>query len=148
MVISERQFALLDQQVFAEVSGDFNPIHTDPIAARRLPFGEPIVHGIHLVLWGLEQILADQLVEASGLEIVRLQANFKIPVKLGMTVKLVETRPEVDAQGFDILLSDKRAVSCLFEIQRVGISPEPLSPTQDDRSCKAVSYTHLTLPTN
>tara|TARA_B100002051_G_scaffold243875_1_gene250078 strand:- start:1572 stop:3020 length:1449 start_codon:yes stop_codon:yes gene_type:complete len=144
MMISERRFALIDQQVFAEASGDFNPIHTDPIAARRLPFGEPIVHGIHLVLWGLEQILADQLVEASGLEIVRLRANFKIPVKLGMTVKLVETRPEMDAQGFDILLYDKRAVSCLFEIQRVGISSGFLPPTKEDRLCKELAFEDLT----
>ena len=143
-MISERRFALIDQQVFAEASGDFNPIHTDPIAARRLPFGEPIVHGIHLVLWGLEQILADQLVEASGLEIVRLRANFKIPVKLGMTVKLVETRPEMDAQGFDILLYDKRAVSCLFEIQRVGISSGFLPPTKEDRLCKELAFEDLT----
>lgn len=33
---------------FAEVSGDFNPIHLDPVEAARSPFGERIAHGFLL----------------------------------------------------------------------------------------------------
>lgn len=43
-----------DQARFAALSGDFNPIHVDPLAARRLPFGTPVAHGMHLVMWALE----------------------------------------------------------------------------------------------
>src|SRR5690606_8596795 len=33
---------------FAVVSGDRNPIHTDPLAARLAGLGDPIVHGMWL----------------------------------------------------------------------------------------------------
>jgi len=49
-----RAFSLEDQLAFAALSGDFNPIHVDPLLARRLLFGAPVVHGVHLLLWGLE----------------------------------------------------------------------------------------------
>jgi hypothetical protein len=40
----QRRFTLDDQVAFAHLSGDFNPIHVDPIAGRRHMFGEPVVH--------------------------------------------------------------------------------------------------------
>src|SRR6266850_1891833 len=49
-----RTFSLEDQSAFAALSGDFNPIHVDPLLARRLLFGAPVVHGVALLLWGLE----------------------------------------------------------------------------------------------
>ena len=35
---------------FACLSGDFNPLHVDAVAARRLQFGGTVCHGVHLVL--------------------------------------------------------------------------------------------------
>ena len=43
-----------DQAFFAALSGDWNPMHMDPVAARRTQAGLPAVHGIHGLLWGLE----------------------------------------------------------------------------------------------
>ena len=50
----KRAFNLDDQHIFAEVSGDYNPIHIDPIYARRTNYGKPVVHGINLLLWALD----------------------------------------------------------------------------------------------
>lgn len=44
-----------DQALFAALSFDRNPMHVDPVAARRLLTGLPVVHGIHVLMTALEQ---------------------------------------------------------------------------------------------
>lgn len=47
------------QRQFAALTGDWNPMHMDAIAARRTQPGAPVVHGIHTLLWGLEWMAAE-----------------------------------------------------------------------------------------
>jgi acyl dehydratase len=63
------------QSAFVAVSGDRNPIHVDPLAARRLPFGRIAVHGMHLVLDALERIT-----ELTHQAPRRVKATFRHPV--------------------------------------------------------------------
>jgi len=49
-------FQMTDQQRFAAITGDYNPMHLDPVAARRTQAGAPVVHGIHSLLWLLDQL--------------------------------------------------------------------------------------------
>jgi hypothetical protein len=75
-----RTFSLVDQLAFAALSGDFNPLHVDPVLARRLLFGTPVVHGVHLLLWSLESAWPEgrgpaRLAEVSG--------TFRQPVRAG-----------------------------------------------------------------
>lgn len=49
---------LEESLVFAALSGDFNPLHVDPILARRLKFGGSVVHGVHILLAALDAALA------------------------------------------------------------------------------------------
>ena len=42
MIIATRIFNQEDQEIFAELSGDFNPIHLDPIFSRRLLLEKPL----------------------------------------------------------------------------------------------------------
>jgi NADP-dependent 3-hydroxy acid dehydrogenase YdfG len=60
MRLAQRRFSSTDQQQFASCSGDYNPIHVDPVEARRTQAGAPVVHGIHLLLWALDSIVAEQ----------------------------------------------------------------------------------------
>lgn len=41
---------------FAAASGDRSPVHVDPVAARRRFPGEPVVHGVHLLLRAVETV--------------------------------------------------------------------------------------------
>jgi acyl dehydratase len=53
-----RLFTAHDQERFASLSGDFNPMHMDEAAARRTQAGTCAVHGVHAFLWALEQLAA------------------------------------------------------------------------------------------
>lgn len=74
-----RIFTLEDQKMFALISGDYNPLHIDPVVARRVLHGEVIVHGVHSLLWALNCWL-HKLTEQ--ISILRLNATFLRPVFL------------------------------------------------------------------
>ncbi len=42
----ERVFEEKDLQTFADLSGDYNPLHLDPMYAAETSFGRPVVHGM------------------------------------------------------------------------------------------------------
>ena len=76
-----------DQMAFTKISGDHNPVHIEPAAARRLGFDTPIVHGARLVLWALEHIIAHSAHQRRK-ELAWLSAEFKHPVMLNRRVDL------------------------------------------------------------
>jgi len=78
---------------FGELSGDVNPLHVDPTAARRLRFGGTVVHGVHLLLTAIDAYLADG--SAPG-RLTSLRAKFRAPVATG-TVCTTETIHRPDA---------------------------------------------------
>lgn len=73
--------SLDSQKAFAALSGDFNPLHLDPVRARRTLFGQIAVHGVHNVLLGLEAHLTGEAVR-----IDRVAVTFKTPVFLNRDV--------------------------------------------------------------
>lgn len=68
-----RQFTMDDQRAFAVLSGDANPVHVDPVAARRTMFGGVVVHGVHGLLWALDCIARDLPTPHS---LARIEAKF------------------------------------------------------------------------
>lgn len=83
--LASRTFGENDQALFARLSGDFNPMHIDSLAARRTQAGAPVVHGIHAVLWAV-----DKLLEGAALseQIVSLRVHFTKFIYVGSTVYL------------------------------------------------------------
>src|ERR1700722_4929865 len=65
-----RIFTMADQQRFACLSGDWNPMHMDAVAARRTPAGAPVVHGVHAVLWALNALAEQGMIQAPVASIV------------------------------------------------------------------------------
>lgn len=80
------EFAIsLDESlVFSQLSGDYNPLHVDPIAARRTQFGGTVVHGIHAVLKAADLFSGIWL--RSEVEPAAISIVFTNPVRSGERV--------------------------------------------------------------
>jgi hypothetical protein len=86
-LLLEQCFTSDAQAAFCRLSGDYNPIHADPVAARRMMAGGQVVHGIHQALAALEAALSQQRAGGQSIRhVTSLKAVFKIPVRVGDTV--------------------------------------------------------------
>ncbi|MBX6724034.1 MAG: MaoC family dehydratase N-terminal domain-containing protein [Dactylosporangium sp.] len=75
-----------DVALFAGLSGDFNPLHTDDEFAKETPFGRRIAHGLLIlsIVTGLNQRLG--LFDGTTLAFLGLTWNFRAPVFPGDTI--------------------------------------------------------------
>jgi acyl dehydratase len=108
--LSSRRFTLEDQLEFAEISGDWNPMHVDPIAARRTIYGGVVVHGIHSLFWALECV-AQIAGEKRGLS--HLKTEFKRQMHLDDVIFCKLLR--LDNQDFKLCLEAKGKVLVRIE---------------------------------
>lgn len=83
-MIKPFQHSLQSQSAFAELSGDFNPVHLDPVRARRTMFGQVVTHGVHNVLCGIEEFLKNR-----PFFIKRIAVTFRNPIFLKEDVIIV-----------------------------------------------------------
>lgn len=88
VVLASKTFGDIDQEVFARLSGDFNPIHMDALAARKTQAGFMVVHGIHAVLWALDCLDKSGNL-AGGVSSLKVQFAKFIPVGSTVHLKLV-----------------------------------------------------------
>lgn len=82
---------------FADVSGDFNPIHTSLIGARLFGFRRAIAHG----MWTLGRALAAQQ-PPGGLGVAQVQCDFKLPIFLPGQVTLWNPPSEGSRRDFEV----------------------------------------------
>jgi NADP-dependent 3-hydroxy acid dehydrogenase YdfG len=98
IVLGARSFTLSDQLAFASFSGDCNPIHVDPVAARRTMTGQCVVHGMHTILWALSLLCG-----RTGILASELKVKFWKPVFLDDEVQCVW---DSDANQVSLLSGD------------------------------------------
>ncbi len=91
--MKRRRFTLSDQDRFAQLSGDYNPLHMDPIAARRYLYGSPVVHGVHALLWALDCWLGNdpEPVNLSAIQVSFLRA---IPLEVQIDCSVTCEQPD------------------------------------------------------
>lgn len=86
-----------DIQQYADVSGDHNPIHTDPEAAAKSPFGTVVAHG-YLTLSRVVPLMAEvfEVTEiSSGINYGLDKLRFPAPVPAGGRIRIRGTVTEV-----------------------------------------------------
>jgi len=139
--MQSRVFTKSDQDMFACLSGDYNPLHTDPVLARRLIFGKLVVHGVHLLLWGLNCLLEDI---SECIVLRKLHVKFYKPVGLNERVKcqLIMVSPE--KVSMELRASEDTVLTAEIEFKRDKIpyysnEYEPKSVLLDNIGCTVIN---------
>lgn len=92
----EHIFTESDIADFAELSGDKNPVHLDAVAARRMGFDGPIVHG--MLAASLISRLLGTVLPGPGTIYLRQELQFRRPIPPGVpviaTVEVVSRRED------------------------------------------------------
>ncbi|HBQ94226.1 MAG TPA: dehydratase [Sulfobacillus sp.] len=74
---------------FAQLSGDFNPLHTDRVFAAGTPFGQPIAHGLLALSMATGLMARLGIFDGTVLAFLSIeQWDFKRPIFFGDTIKV------------------------------------------------------------
>lgn len=127
-ILGRRRFSVGEQGAFARLAGDFNPIHMDPLVARRSVVGEVVVHGIHVVLWSLDAF-ARIIPGAAGVD--SLNVAFPEPLFLGEELELLLQAGTADEFRLVAVTGKRNVATIRLRRRRDGAatsgSSEPLS---------------------
>tara|TARA_S200000501_G_scaffold324055_1_gene321080 strand:+ start:788 stop:2215 length:1428 start_codon:yes stop_codon:yes gene_type:complete len=137
--MKKKQFTLENQLRFAKLSGDYNPIHIDKIAARRMIFGMPIVHGIHPLLWALDIWLqnANEKISISSIKVF-----FEKPIGLDEEISLSINNDDQRRVRMTLLGSNLQVKSTIiftWERSKIEHLSIPFNSFPDKSSSCAVS---------
>ncbi len=130
-----RRFEREDQLKFARLSGDFNPMHMDGIAARRTQAGAPVVHGVHALLWLLDIIARDT---PSLPQVSSIKVRFARMIYVGEVVSLRVTQQDETALQAQVLVDELPAVSVTAKL---GQRPKALSMPAEAKRAPLLSPT-------
>jgi acyl dehydratase/NADP-dependent 3-hydroxy acid dehydrogenase YdfG len=121
-------FTDAEQRDFARLSGDRNPMHLDPLAARRLLAGRPVVHGVHVLLSSVERWRND-----GNLRAANLACTFENPVGVG---EVVVFRQHDDARGRAVIEALVEDVVCARTV--ITTAAEDTAAAAHERSTRPV----------
>ena len=113
--IKKRKFTLEDNIAFAELSGDYNLLHVDAIAARRLLYGSPVVHGVYSLLWGLNSWFAEK---TETIKICSIKSRFHKPIRVGEEVSLSLINEDKKHVKIDLLCGEFAMTSIEFKYEK------------------------------
>jgi 3-hydroxybutyryl-CoA dehydratase len=86
-----------DIKAFADVSGDTNALHQDPVYAAKTRFGECIAHGM-LSAGFISAVLGTRLAPHCCVIYLSQSLRFLRPVKVGDTIKAVAEVKGIEAE--------------------------------------------------
>ena len=91
-----------DVRIFADISGDKNPIHVEAEYAAKTRFGRRLVHGI--LTGGLISALLGMQLPGPGSIYIKQTLNFRAPVYIGDTVTATVTVVKIRAEKGIVIL--------------------------------------------
>src|SRR5579883_1627039 len=116
--IGFKTFGDADQRVFAKVSSDYNPIHMDPVATRRLLTGRQVVHGMNLLFSALEYWEHDPTTV-----LYSIRCTFDNPVSVGERVVFAQQERNAQQTAIDASVDGLRCARIVIETAPRTIEP-------------------------
>lgn len=113
--MGEKRVSPEDQSRFASLSGDVNPLHLDPLFARRTSFGRQVVHGVHTLLWSLDRFFDTW----TGPPPRGLDVRFAKPAFVGDTLCVVLAEDGGDRKRLEITASGAALVTVVLDYSAV-----------------------------
>jgi len=103
----KEDFSLSQEQVnaFAEVTGDFNPLHIDAAYAASTVFKKPIVHGIFGISV-FSKILGMKF-PGEGTIYMKQEISFKRPMYIDVVYEAVATVKEINGERHQAVIETK-----------------------------------------
>lgn len=141
--LASKIFTAQDQNSFALLSGDFNPLHMDPLVARKTHAGLPIVHGMHGVLWALDQLVRSRVVTSRA---GSLKATFTRFIHVGSTVEIRVLHRDERSVRADITVGGLTATRLVFtnDARRKNEqAPRPCGGKTASASAEPAAWVHL-----
>ena len=92
------------------LSGDYNPLHIDPEAAKFGGFDEPILHGL-CTFGHCGQLLLGALADGDSTQFHKIKVRFSYPVFLGDTLRVRAWQESPGRVLFEARVEDKVVVS-------------------------------------
>lgn len=130
-------FCADDLQWFAGASGDYNPIHVDPVAARRLIAGTQVVHGMFTLLSALDFYYRSHTHAPQ-----RIKAYFQKPVLVGDAVQFFFESIENETRVF--VRNDTEEVASIRLIGTGTMITTPAANVRPDKDAvKNYAFTEL-----
>ena len=77
---TSKQITQIDITLYAAITGDFNPVHFDPVYSAKTRFKGPIAHG--MIASGLVSGLIGMKLPGPGTVYLKQTLNFLAPVKV------------------------------------------------------------------
>lgn len=99
-----------NQAQIYRLSGDYNPLHVDPAAARAGGFERPILHGL-CTLGICAQLLVRRLCDGEPGRFRTLRVRFSAPVYPGDTLRLMVWHERANRAIFEARVADRVVVS-------------------------------------
>src|SRR5262245_25559751 len=117
-LLATRSIDLDRSLAFAELSGDFNPLHCDPVVARRTMFRGSVVHGVHAMLIGLEALSAARPHQVRSIR--QLNAQFQKPIPTAAPFSIVLAEETQDTLRLELAVEGRVAQTIRIELGTAG----------------------------
>lgn len=142
--LGSHSYSLSKHKAFARLCGDHNPIHVDPVAARRTLSGELTVHGIHLVLSALEATLR-YIGEVAKNEMMLdgIQAFFLKPVLVGDIVQIYLAEKRANTCQVICLMGGERADQVTLHFSPRSLRKEKSIPRLRSENLRSATFDEL-----